>query len=208
MAATMPFLDAVKIRRSTVSLGKSTSVPDARVLELVRESLTHAPSSFSLDSCRAVVLLGDDHEKLWDIALQAMHDDKWPEQVIAAQEPKVKGHRGAHGTVLFFEDTAAVESLPPALKTVIVSHPEWAEHGNAMAQYVLWTALCAEGLGCNLQHFNPTIDAAVAAAWNVPAEWKLRAQLVFGEKLGPPRGGVDKKFKPIEPRVRVFGSAK
>ncbi|KAI9343264.1 Nitroreductase-like protein [Zopfochytrium polystomum] len=206
MASTTPFLEAVKIRRSTVALGKSTSVSDARVLELVRESVTHAPSSFSLESCRTIVLLGDEHEKLWDIALQAMKDAGLPDQVIQTQAPKLAAHRNAHGTILFFEDTSAADALPAMLQPVVKSHPEWAEHGNAMAQYVLWTALCAEGLGCNLQHINPTADAAVAAAWNVPAEWKLRGQLVFGEKLGPPRGGVDKKFKPIEPRVVVYGA--
>ena len=68
-----------------------------------------------------------------------------------------------------------------------------------------WTALCAEGLGCNLQHYQPGISPAVQKEWNVPAEWSLRAQLVFGTPTGPPRGGVDKKFAPLEPRLKVYG---
>ena len=51
-----------------------------------------------------------------------------------------------------------------------------------MAQYALWTALSAEGCGCNLQHFNPVIDAPVKHAWNIDDDWKLTAQLVFGGK--------------------------
>jgi predicted oxidoreductase (fatty acid repression mutant protein) len=37
---------------------------------------------------------------------------------------------------MFFEDPTAVNVLPPSLRDVIKSFPEWAEHSNAMAQYV------------------------------------------------------------------------
>ncbi len=35
-----------------------------------------------------------------------------------------------------------------------------------------------------LQHYNPIVDEEVHAEWNVPASWKLRAQLVFGSVEG------------------------
>lgn len=77
-----------------------------------------------------------------------------------------------------------------------------------MNQYIAWTALCAEGLGCNLQHLNPAINKAVAETWNVPETWNLRAQLVFGKATGPPRGGIEKTFFPLEGRVLVYGDGK
>jgi hypothetical protein len=77
-----------------------------------------------------------------------------------------------------------------------------------MNQYIAWTALCAEGLGCNLQHFNPQVSKAVAETWNVPESWNLRAQLVFGKAVGPPRGGVEKAFAPLEGRVLIHGNGK
>ena len=40
--------------------------------------------------------------------------------------------------------------------------PIWAEQSGAMLQYALWVALEAEGLGANLQHYSPLIDAKVA----------------------------------------------
>lgn len=49
-----------------------------------------------------------------------------------------------------------------------------------MHQYVLWTALEAEGAGANLQHYNPLVDAKVQSTWNVDPAWELKAQLVFG----------------------------
>ena len=71
-----------------------------------------------------------------------------------------------------------------------------------MTQYVIWTALEADGLGCNLQHYNPVIDQRVHNEWKVPTEWSLKAQLVFGKPEGEPK---KKEFKPIEDRLFVHG---
>jgi predicted oxidoreductase (fatty acid repression mutant protein) len=40
-------------------------------------------------------------------------------------------------------------------------------------------------VGASLQHYNPVIDAAVAREWNIPAAWKLRAQMPFGSNAAP-----------------------
>jgi predicted oxidoreductase (fatty acid repression mutant protein) len=82
--------------------------------------------------------------------------------------------------------------------------PDWAEQSGGMNQFALWTALAAEGLGANLQHYNPIVDAQVQEAWNVPEDWQLRAQLVFG---GIKSGPYDKSYKPIEgERLFVHGA--
>ena len=57
-----------------------------------------------------------------------------------------------------------------------------------MHQYALWVALEAEGFGANLQHYNPIIDQKAAQTWNVPLDWKLRSQLVFGWRRGAAGG--------------------
>lgn len=72
-----------------------------------------------------------------------------------------------------------------------------------MNQYAVWTALEAEGLGANLQHYNPLIDAKVAETWNVPSDWELSAQLVFGTPAGPPN---EKAYKPVEERFKIYGA--
>ena len=64
------------------------------------------------------------------------------------------------------------------------------------------TELAALGIGANLQHYNPVIDEAVAKTWNIPASWKLRAQLVFGGIAAP---ADEKSFAPIADRLKVFG---
>lgn len=75
-----------------------------------------------------------------------------------------------------------------------------------MNRFIAWTALSTEGLGCNLQHFHSTISKDVAKIWDVAETWSLCAQLLFGTPTGPPRGGVEKKFEPLEGRIKVYGS--
>lgn len=79
--------------------------------------------------------------------------------------------------------------------------PVWSDHTNAMHQYVIWTALEAEGLGASLQHYNPLIDSAVQKEWNIPENWKLIAQMPFGKPLAAPG---DKEYKDVDARVKIF----
>lgn len=64
-----------------------------------------------------------------------------------------------------------------------------------MHQYAIWTALEAEGLGGNLQHYNPLIDQKVQELWEVPNTWELKAELVVGGRAGEPG---EKTFLPVE----------
>lgn len=48
------------------------------------------------------------------------------------------------------------------------------------------TALEAEGLGCNLQHYHPLIDVKVSTEWNIDPDWSLKSQTVFGKPTGQP----------------------
>ena len=70
-----------------------------------------------------------------------------------------------------------------------------------MAQYILWAALEAEGLGVNLQHYNPIIDVRLETEYSVPPTWSLKSQMVFGKPVAEPG---EKTFKPLEERVKFF----
>ena len=54
-----------------------------------------------------------------------------------------------------------------------------------------------------MQHVNPTIDQRVVSEWNIPADWSLRAQLVFGLPTGETSN--EKVFKPTEERILMQG---
>ncbi len=72
-----------------------------------------------------------------------------------------------------------------------------------MLQFAVWTALHAEGVGANLQHYNPLVDAKVAEEWKVPATWKLSAQLVFGGRVAE---AGEKTYNPLESMFKVYGA--
>lgn len=105
--------------------------------------------------------------------------------------------------ILFFEDSETVKKQQSAYPAYSDKFPSWATQSDAMLQYTLWVALSAEGLGANLQHYNPVIDQKVTAQWSVPEDWKLNAQLVFGGKTGE---AGPKEYIPIEDRVKVYGA--
>jgi predicted oxidoreductase (fatty acid repression mutant protein) len=105
MASTTPhsayqvsFLDAIKIRRSTLALAKESPISDDRIVMIVKHALKHAPSPFNVSSCRAIVLFAAEHDKLWDIALKAC-EEKLPPPAFEQYKPKLEGYRGAYGTV-------------------------------------------------------------------------------------------------------------
>jgi predicted oxidoreductase (fatty acid repression mutant protein) len=78
------------------------------------------------------------------------------------------------------------------------------EHASGMLQYTIWTMLTAEGFGVSLQHYNPMVDAAAAKEWDIPADWSLKAQMVFGKPTGP--RFAEKEYSPVEDRMKVYGA--
>ncbi|KAJ5603460.1 hypothetical protein N7537_006416 [Penicillium hordei] len=208
-AANMPsaLIDLAKNRRTIYQLSKKSPVPDSKIEELVNAAILHVPSAFNTQSTRLVVLLHDQHDRLWDIAVEAFEGlvkaGKIPQEIWEKQTlPKLLGFKGAYGTILFYEDPAHIKPMQEKFATYKENFQPWADHSNAMHQYFLWTGLEALGFGANLQHYSPLIDADVAKQWGLPSEWRNVAQLVFGS----PEGAAGEKVqKPVEERVKIFG---
>ncbi len=188
-------------RRSLYVLNKELPVSKEEITQIVEHAVKHTPSSFNSQSTRVVVLFGAEHEKLWDIAIEELRKIV-PADKFEPTENKLNIFKAAAGSVLFFEDQDVIKNLQNQFAAYAANFPIWADHADAMMQYAIWTTLAAAGVGANLQHYNPVIDAQVAQTWNVPANWTLRAQLVFGG-IGAPAG--EKTFAPIDERLKVFG---
>ncbi|KAK4227066.1 Nitroreductase-like protein [Podospora fimiseda] len=198
-----PFLSALKSRRTYYALSKDLGdITPTRIQEIVSESLLHVPSSFNSQSNRVVVLFGAEHDKFWDITLEILKGIV-PEAQFASTQTRISGFKAGAGTVLFFEDWTVVEGMQEKFAIYADRFGPWAGHSDAMLQFAIWTALEAEGLGANLQHYNPLVDAKVQEEWKVPASWKLQAQLVFGGKIGE---AGEKSFGPLEEKLKVFGA--
>ncbi|EAA65018.1 hypothetical protein AN1853.2 [Aspergillus nidulans FGSC A4] len=190
-------VELAKARRTVYQLGSNSPVPDSEIEKLVHAAILNVPSAFNTQSTRLLVLLHREHERLWDVAIEvfknllntgAIPKEVWERQTL----PKLQGFRAGVGT-------------------------PWAEHSNAMHQFFrasdprlptfgpilcFWTGLESLGFAANLQHYNPLIDGPVAKQWDIPSEWKLVAQLVFGSPKGVPG---EKSQKPIEDRVKIYG---
>jgi len=104
--------------------------------------------------------------------------------------------------VLFYEDTATVQALQEKFPLYADNFPVWSEHASGIAQYAVWTALAEADIGASLQHYNPLPDAAVAAEWDLPSTWRLRAQMPFGSHEA---GFGEKTFIDDAIRFRVHG---
>lgn len=194
-------LQAAETRRSVYALNKDLPISGQNVADIIEHAVKRTPSAFNSQSTRVIVLFGAEHDKLWQLTEDALRAVV-PAENFAATAQKMVMFKAATGTVLFFEDQDIVKGLQEQFPSYAENFPIWSEHTNAMHQYAIWTALAAAGVGANLQHYNPLIDNAVVEAWHVPANWKLRGQMVFG---GIVRQAAEKEFKPLEARFKVFG---
>lgn len=197
------FISAVASRQSIYNLSAESSVTRERLEEIVQKVLLATPSAFNTQSTRIVVLLGDEHRKLWEIVRAAVKPFVSGDQAKAT-EGKIAAFQGSHGTILFFEDASPYEPLQ-GFKLYADKFESWREQTSGMHQLLVWTALEEEGLGANVQHYNPLIDDEVKKTWSssIPAHWTLLSQMVVGTPVGDRPAQKDKK--PVEDRYRILG---
>ena len=195
------FIDTLKNRRSIYHLGRNVSLSNEELTTLIKEAIKESPTAFNAQSTRAVILFGDAHEKLWEITEEALRP-LTPAEAFPNTQNKLAGFKNGYGTVLFFKDTDVVKGLQEQFELYADNFPDWSEQSNGIATANTWVALVDKGLGANLQHYNPVIDEAVAKEWNIPSNWKLRSQLVFGSPETP---AGEKEYMNDADRFRVFG---
>lgn len=194
------FFTAVADRRSYYGISKETVVSDERIKEIIEHGVKYTPSSFNSQSARVVLLLGDQHDKLWNITKETLRKIV-PADQFSSTEDKINSFKNGYGTVLFFEDSNVIESLQEKFALYKDNFPIWSQQASGMHQFVIWTALEIEGFGASLQHYNELIENDVKKEWSIPDNWKLIGQMPFGKPTAEPS---DKEFLPLEERIKVF----
>lgn len=194
------FYAALKARRSIYSISKEKIVSEEKIQEVIEAAVKHSPSAFNSQSARVVLLLGEHHDKLWDITKETLRKIV-PENAFAPTEEKINSFKSGYGTVLFFEDESVIQELQNQFALYKDNFPIWSHHSSGMLQLVIWAGLESEGLGASLQHYGSLIEQQVSQEWNVPTTWKLIAQLPFGKPTAEPG---EKQFKPLEERIKIF----
>jgi predicted oxidoreductase (fatty acid repression mutant protein) len=194
------FFEAIADRRSYYGISKESVVSDERIKEIIDHAVKYTPSAFNSQSARVVLLLGNHHDRLWDITMEALRKIV-PAESFSSTEEKINSFKNGYGTVLFFDENSIVEALQQQFVLYKDNFPVWSQQSNGMHQFVVWTALEGEGLGASLQHYNELIEAEVKKEWSLPDSWKLIAQMPFGKPTVQPE---EKQFGPLEERIKVF----
>lgn len=196
------FVSAISARRSQYALTDAAALSDSEIVDLIRSVAGEVPSAFNAQPQRAVVLFGEDHHRLWAIVHDALRAVVKDDTAFAATEQKIAGFDAAHGTILYFDDTTVTTNLQERFPSYAANFPVWAQQANGMLQFAVWSALAEAGIGANVQHYNPLIDDAARDAFGIPADWKLIAQMPFGEVTAP---AGEREHMSLDEQVQVRG---
>lgn len=198
---TQNIKEAIENRRTHYGISNNSPISDNEIKDIVDFAVMHVPSAFNSQSTRVVLLLSENHKRLWNIAKEALQKIV-PAEAFSATESKIdNAFASGYGTILFYEDLEVVEKLQKTFPPYADNFPVWSQHTSGMHQFAIWTLLEDAGFGASLQHYNPLIDEAVAKEWNINPHWKLIAEMPFGlptQKLG------EKVFSPLSERVLLF----
>ncbi|SPS03963.1 nitroreductase family protein [Latilactobacillus sakei] len=193
--------DLQQQRRSIYALGQNIDLTEAEVSELIFKTIKETPSAFNGQGSRAVILFGEANNTLWNDITASALKPLTPAEYFPNTQAKLASFAGGVGTILFFEDQDIIKGFQENVPLYAENFPVWAEQSNGMAQYATWMALTEQNIGANLQHYNPVIDEAVAAKWNIPSNWKLRAQMPFGSIENPADA---KEYATVEDRFTTY----
>lgn len=194
------FKQMVEGRRTYYEIEKKSPISDQKISELIEHAVKYVPSAFNSQSARVVLLLGENHDKLWEITRETLRKIV-PADSFASTDAKVDSFKNGYGTILFFEDESVIEGLQNQFPLYKDTFPVWSLQSSGMLQYTIWVNVTSEGLGASLQHYNPLIDDEVKEQWNLPKKWKLLAQMPFGTPVNEPG---EKEFSPLDNRFKVF----
>lgn len=170
-------------RRSQYGLNKEVKKDVKEIKELIEESVKLTPSAFNSQTQRVVVLFGEQSDKFWDLTLEELRKVA-PAEGFERTVEKLDSFKQGIGTILYYIEDETVEGLQKQFPLYADNFPVWAQQENGMLQLVVWTALAEAGLGANIQHYNPVVDEVTAKEFDIPATWRLVAQMPFGNPIG------------------------
>lgn len=148
-------LNLLKQRRSIYALGKDVKQNPDDLVDLIETVIQETPTAFNSQTTRAVFLFGEQHDKLWDIVVKRLESEVPTEQAYEATKQKIASFKAAYGTIMYFTDTDVVKQLENDFPLYAANFATWAEQAQGSAQLNTWVTLANNGIGANLQHYNP-----------------------------------------------------
>ena len=98
MADKKTFLEAVEHRRTYRPLENKSTIPDSRIEELVTQTIKNVPSAFNSQTTRLVVVLNQEHSKLWEI-ITDVYKNMLPADKLEHTKGRLDMFRRSYGTV-------------------------------------------------------------------------------------------------------------
>lgn len=194
----MSYIDTLKKRRSIYDLDHAIPIDETQLITSIQQVLHVSPTAFNMQSSYLLILMNQEHEKLWDITTRTLKQivpiDNFP-----STQAKMEMFKKAKGTILFFDNRNIIEQLKIDYPLYKDNFDYFASHGMGILQGNIWNLLTEYNIGANLQHYNPLIDEAVKKQWNIPKEYDLCAQMVFGgiQSIPEPKDKIDDKLRYI-----------
>ena len=195
------FIEALKKRRSIYVLGKELKQEPKEITKIIQAAIKHSPSAFNSQSVRAVITFDEASDYIWDVTTEIL-EKQISKEAFASTKEKLASFKAGKGTILFYTDEAIVKDLQEKFPLYAINFPLWAEQALGGAQQAVWTALAQENIGASLQHYNPLIDEVLAEKFAIPTNWRLAAQMPFGEIKQPAQA---KEFLAEKDVFKVFG---
>lgn len=181
---TAAYFELLENRRTYYALSDKSTLSNEQLTKLVGDAVKFTPTSFNMQQNRAIIVTGEKHRQMWDIIVDAQK----------ANDPSIEDRaktsfKPGYGTILFFGDKEIVDGWGAQMPHFHDLFKTWIETTSGMLQHVVWTALCAEGMGASLQHyleFDPNALGKVRELLGFPESWVCPALMPFGVPAGPP----------------------
>jgi len=136
--ATTTLLELVKSRRTYYDLKGESPISDDAIDRIIQDSVLHVPSSFNTQTSRVVLLLKEEHKKVWDITIKVMEGLVSAGQVTKemfenSTKPKLESFRAAYGTVCgyFVSCKVAVTNIMTRFCSLLITSP-WTLSSNSL----------------------------------------------------------------------------
>lgn len=194
------FYEIIEARRSFYEINNDMVIEDEKLEEMLKRVVKTMPSAMNSQSSRVLLLIGKEHEKFWDITMEALKQ-RISEGKFDSTRIKIEKFAAGYGTILYLEEMDIIKELQDKYPTYKENFSIWSQQANGMLQFAVWTALEAEGYGASLQHYTELVEKQVREYWDLSPSWKLIAQMPFGKPINQPK---EKSFEQIEKRVKVF----
>ena len=72
------FLKVVANRRSHYAIGNVAVTSTKRIIEILEQAVLHSPSAYNSQSTRVVLLMGEHHDKFWDLLIEVIRNKLSP----------------------------------------------------------------------------------------------------------------------------------